>query len=154
MSEWIERIRSKIGHELMFVNSAGGWIEDGAGRVLVQRRARAEAQWGFPGGVMELGESAEEAAVREIREETGLIVAATKLIGVYSKFFETLANGDRCQSVTFFFRMKILGGTLHIDHKETFDLRFFAPAEMPPLYSEQHRLMKRDAEADGPAVFR
>lgn len=154
MDEWIRRIRGTIGHDLMFINSAGGWIEDEQRRVLLQKRSRSQAHWGFPGGVMQLGESAEEAAIREIREETGLIVTPVGLIGVYTKSFETCANGDQCQNVTVFFRMKPVGGALRVDGKETFDLRFLAPAEMPPLYSDQHRQMKLDAETDGPAIFR
>jgi len=154
MDGWIKRIRSKIGNELMFINSAGGWVEDDDGRVLLQRRSPSEPLWGFPGGVMELGESAEEAAIREIREETGLLVAATGLIGIYSKYFQTLANGDQCQNVTVLFRMRIVGGALHVDNKETFELEFFAPSAMPPLYSDQHRQIRLDAMAGGPAVYR
>ena len=51
MDEWIKRIRSKIGSELMFVNSAVAWIEDDDGKVLMQKRSgtRASIQ-GLPGG--------------------------------------------------------------------------------------------------------
>jgi 8-oxo-dGTP diphosphatase len=53
------------------------------GRVLlVQRRVKeGSLSWQFPAGAVEEGESASEAAVRETREETGLTVAASKILG-------------------------------------------------------------------------
>jgi 8-oxo-dGTP diphosphatase len=53
------------------------------GRVLMVRRRVGEGEllWQFPAGQIEDGEGAQEAAVRETVEETGLVVAATKLLG-------------------------------------------------------------------------
>jgi 8-oxo-dGTP diphosphatase len=53
------------------------------GKVLMVRRAVKEGKlsWQFPAGAIEAGEAAEEAAVRETLEETGLTVKAVKLIG-------------------------------------------------------------------------
>jgi ADP-ribose pyrophosphatase YjhB (NUDIX family) len=58
-------------------------IETGGGIVLVRRRNPPEG-WAIPGGFVDYGESAEAAAVREAREETGLDVELTALLGVYS----------------------------------------------------------------------
>jgi len=53
--------------------------------VLVRRRYAPRAgYWALPAGYMELGESAEEAAIREFHEETGLLVQIDHLLGVYS----------------------------------------------------------------------
>jgi ADP-ribose pyrophosphatase YjhB (NUDIX family)/GNAT superfamily N-acetyltransferase len=53
--------------------------------VLVRRRYEPRAgYWALPAGFMELGESAEEAAIRECQEETGLLVQIDHLLGVYS----------------------------------------------------------------------
>ena len=43
-----------------------------------------KALWGLPGGAMDLGESVGQAVVREVREETGLEVQPTGLVGIYS----------------------------------------------------------------------
>lgn len=53
------------------------------GRVLVMRRAGAHGAglWGLPGGHQEFGESPERTAVREVAEETGLVVAVTARLG-------------------------------------------------------------------------
>jgi 8-oxo-dGTP diphosphatase len=53
------------------------------GSVLLARRGRqpAQGEWSLPGGAQELGETAEEAARRELAEETGLAVGALTLVG-------------------------------------------------------------------------
>lgn len=60
-------------------------IEDG--RVLLVKRGHPPlaGEWSIPGGVLELGETLREAAVREAEEETCLTVAPTELLGVYDR---------------------------------------------------------------------
>jgi len=58
-------------------------IEVSGGIVLIKRRF-PPAGWALPGGFVEYGETLEAAAVREAREETGLEVTLTDLLGVYS----------------------------------------------------------------------
>lgn len=65
---------------------------------------------GISGGAMEIGESAAETAIREIKEETGYDVEINELIGVYTKYFQTYPNGDRAQSIVIFFSCLIVGG--------------------------------------------
>lgn len=57
---------------------------DDPGRVVLIERASPPAGWALPGGFVDLGETVEHAAVREAREETGLVVALVGLLGVYS----------------------------------------------------------------------
>jgi len=58
-----------------------------SGRVLLVKRAHPpiQGQWSIPGGVLEIGEMVREAAIRETREETGLIVEPGELLGVYDR---------------------------------------------------------------------
>ena len=58
-------------------------VLDDAGRVLLQRR-RDNGEWALPGGGIELDETAADAVVREIEEETGARAEVVRLIGVYS----------------------------------------------------------------------
>jgi ADP-ribose pyrophosphatase YjhB (NUDIX family) len=53
-------------------------------RIVLIRRKNDPPGWAIPGGFVDVGERAEEAAVREAREETGLAVTLTALLGVYS----------------------------------------------------------------------
>jgi 8-oxo-dGTP pyrophosphatase MutT (NUDIX family) len=65
------------------VPAAGVLTCDGDGRVLLQRR-RDTGQWAIPMGKHELGETVAECAVRETREETGVTVEVTGILGIYS----------------------------------------------------------------------
>jgi len=74
MSEYMTNVRSKIGTDLLLVPAAGTAVFDDQGRLLLGRHIDDD-QWATIGGSMEPGESPQEAALRELREETGLAVA-------------------------------------------------------------------------------
>ena len=73
MTDYVAWIRSKVGHDPIFLNAASAIIANEQGEVLFQKRGdfRKEA-WGLPGGMMEIEESASQTVIREVREETGL----------------------------------------------------------------------------------
>src|SRR3954464_9521483 len=65
------------------VPCAGAVVRDGAGRILLVRRANEPGRglWSLPGGRVEPGEAEEAAVVREVLEETGLVVRVEALVG-------------------------------------------------------------------------
>jgi len=65
----------------------GAVIKDDAGRLLLIKRGHepAAGRWSIPGGRIEAGESDVDALVREVREGTGLEVAAGRLLGAVQR---------------------------------------------------------------------
>lgn len=81
--------------------------------------------WAIPGGFVEYGEKVEDAAVREAKEETGLDIELTKLVGVYSD----PDRDPRGHTVTVAFLSKIIGGTLKSD-SDAKDAKFIDISEL------------------------
>ena len=96
-----------------------------AGKVLLIKR-RDFAVWALPGGGIDAGESAAEAAVREAQEETGLEVELLHLVGVYSRP-AWCQGGDH----DLLFAARPVGGELVREGDETLDASFFAPDALP-----------------------
>lgn len=92
-----------------FVRSAGGLVFDESGRVLLVERA--DGGYGLPKGHVEPGETAEQAAVRELREETGYVVEIVKHLDTVSRH----STGDSAREAMKridMFAVRIVGGTL------------------------------------------
>ncbi|SDZ29132.1 ADP-ribose pyrophosphatase YjhB, NUDIX family [Evansella caseinilytica] len=150
---YINWIRERVGHEKIFLNFSGVCITDDKGNILLQRRGDKN-KWGFPGGALELGESAEECAIREAKEETGLDIKIDYLIGVYTKYFDDYPNGDQAQPITFLFKGIVTGGSLKTDQKETLELKYFNPNQFPSLVNKQHEDFLNDVIGDKRGVYR
>ena len=105
-----------------------------AGRVALVRRGQPPllGEWSIPGGVLEVGETLREGAMREAREETGLIVDAGELLGI----FERLVPGDdgrlRYHYVLMDFLCVWTGGDL-LAASDAADVRWFRPEELEAL---------------------
>ncbi len=155
MSDYIRWIRSLVGHSPIILNFAGAAIVDDSGQVLLQQRGdRANDVWGFPGGAVELGESIETAARREVLEETGLHVSVVELLGIYSRYTDEYPNGDVAQPITIFFRCVVESGSLAVDGGETVGLDYFALDDLPPLVNQQHRDAAHDLLTGRSGVWR
>ncbi len=123
-------------------------------KILLTRRADNGA-WCLPGGGMETGESAAEACIREIWEETGLTVVVTRLIGVYSSPHRiTVYNdGNRFQFVSFAFEAQIVAGEPGLSDEVT-EVGFFTRTEIAAInLMANHRERVEDAYAQQAAAF-
>ncbi len=107
-------------------------IEDS--RVLLVKRAHPplQAQWSIPGGVLEVGELVREAAVREAREETGLIVEPVELLGVYDRVVRDLEKRVQYHYVLIDFLCRRVGGELAAA-SDAAEVRWFTREELPAL---------------------
>jgi len=112
-------------------------IQDGC--VLLTRREDLE-MWCLPGGGIEPGESAAQCAIREVREETGLDVRLTRLVGLYS-----LPNVNVVGSHVIVFAAEPVGGTLRPAPDEVLEARYFAPHDLPDDLIWWHRRRILDA---------
>lgn len=137
-TDYIKYIRGMVGHNKIILCAACCIICDGGRRVLLQQRADS-GLWGLPGGMMELGESMDETAVREVREETGLEVQVDEFFGIYSKYFAEYRNGDVAQPIVAAFTAHITGGEIKCDGSETADLGYFPLDSLPEIFCGQHR---------------
>lgn len=121
------------GHFVHFDNppaTVQGWIER-EGKFLILERAEEPfaGRWDLPGGFVEMGESPAEAVVREVREETGLSVQPTELIGAYTSEY---GNAGR-HTVDIAYLCRIDHGDFVLDEDEKSDAAWVSLADMPEL---------------------
>jgi 8-oxo-dGTP diphosphatase len=107
-------------------------IEDN--RVVLVKRAHPplQAQWSIPGGVLEVGELVREAAVREAREETGLIVEPGELLGVYDRILRDVEQRVQYHYVLIDFLCRSVGGELFAA-SDAAEVRWFTKEELSML---------------------
>lgn len=115
------------------VPAASAVVVDDQGRILLHRR-RDNNKWALPGGVMELGESLADCAVREVREETGVDVEVVAIVGIYSdpKHVFAYDDGEVRQEFSICFTCKPVGGDVSVSD-ESLEVRFFDAADVAGL---------------------
>ena len=133
--DYIHELRKQIGPRKIILNCAGALIvrED---QILLQRRTD-NGRWGLIGGLVEMNETYTQAALREIREETGLEVKLDSFLGIFHNHDMVWSNGDAAHVICAMFTASIVRGEPRID-EESLELRFFGRNELPPLFAEDH----------------
>jgi 8-oxo-dGTP pyrophosphatase MutT (NUDIX family) len=137
-----------------FEHSAGGVVVRGAPGTyevaLAARRTRkGELAWGLPKGLVEPGEVPERAALREVREETGLEAEVRAPLGDISYWY--VWEGDRVRKRVSFFLMEATGGDTSLHDHEMEDVRWFPLAEAPRVanYTTERQVLRKAVEALG-----
>lgn len=115
------------------VPAASAVVTDEDGRILLHRR-RDNDMWALPGGVMELGESIADCAVREVHEETGLQVEVVGIVGIYSdpKHVFAYDDGEVRQEFSICFACRPVAGEVAVSEEST-EVRFFTAEEIADL---------------------
>lgn len=129
---YIQYLRQYVGHNPILTAGCGLLVFNENQEVLMELRTDYQS-WGFPGGAMELGESFEETAKRELEEETGLIIDEMKLLEVMSgkDTYREYPNGDKLYDITAIFEVRRYHGKLKIRDFESKELRWFSLKEIP-----------------------
>ncbi|MET1250021.1 NUDIX domain-containing protein [Sporolactobacillus sp. STCC-11] len=142
---YVQKIRAAVGHQPIILVVSGVLIIDGENRVLLQKRIFPKNTWGIPGGMMELGETTEETATREIQEETSLKLSNLKLFNVYSgsPLYEA-ENGDQYVTVTTIYTTNDYSGHLNIDADESVTFEFRDQYHLPEFMFPEHRKILND----------
>lgn len=131
MTEHIKNMRKFIGNErLMIVGASVMIYKDG--KLLLQKRLD-NGCWADHGGCLELGETVEETAKRELFEETGLTANSLELLGVFSgkELFYTYPNGDMVSNVCVAYLCESFSGEVITQTNETTDLQWFDIDKLP-----------------------
>jgi 8-oxo-dGTP pyrophosphatase MutT (NUDIX family) len=134
ISPWLRDLRARIGHDLLLLPAVAAVIHDPSGRVLLMRPG-VNAAFGLPAGMIEPGETPAAAVIREVYEETGLLVSVDRVAGVFGgpAFRTRYPNGDWVEYTVIVFHCRVESGHLHPRDGEAEALQWFSPEELPPL---------------------
>ncbi|MGN7296072.1 NUDIX hydrolase [Ferdinandcohnia sp. SAFN-114] len=137
--EYYKYLRLYVGHKPIILPGSVVIIINQQNEVLLQKRK--DGYWGLPGGLMDLGESFEEVAKREVFEETGLVVENLKLLNVFSgsDHYFKVSNGDELYSVTAVYYTKDSSGELKIDYSESEEMQYFSLNNLPSRLTVEYR---------------
>jgi len=133
ISPYLKKLRSHIGSDLVMMPSVAAIIRNEAGQVLFLVRAD-NGLWDLPAGAIDPGETPAQAVVREVHEETGLVVEPTAVAGVFGgEPFRLRYGEDIVEYTVTVFECRVIGGTLGALDDETAELHFLDVAQRPKL---------------------
>jgi len=132
MGDYIKDLRKLIGTRPIIMCGANVILLNEQDQILLHHRVDRD-WWGLPGGAMELGESLEQTARREVLEEVGLTCGKLQLFNVYSgeELYYKYPSGNEVYNVTATYICKDFSGTIHVDKSEGRDARFFSLENIP-----------------------
>ena len=139
---YINGLRKLIGSQPIISVGSTVIVVNKKREILLQHRSDT-LEWGLPGGSMELGESLEQTAERELFEETGLKAKSLKFIDILSgeNLYFKYPNGDEVYNVICVYLAEGISGKLAMNDGESLDLKYFSAEELPTQLDERARLI-------------
>lgn len=140
---YISDLRKYVGNDAIIGIGATTLVFNDKNELLLNLRSDTNT-WGIIGGAMELYESIEETAIRELKEETGLTANKLELITVLSgkKYYFEYPNGDKMCNVIVLFKVTDYSGTLAVSDDESKALQFFSLDNLPTLESRAKTIIE------------
>ncbi len=135
---YVSEIRSIIGHRMLLLAGANVILVRDDGYILLQQRK--DTTWGLPGGLLEPGESLEETAIREVKEETNLDIKHLDFLKIFSgaEYTFTLPNKDEINVITALYSAEIWSGEILNDPTEGLAIEFYPPDQLPLPMNEEY----------------
>ena len=145
MEDYLKKLREKVGHMPLVLPHAVVVVFNERGEVLLEERSD-DGYFDFPGGGIDLKESGEEAAKRELFEETGLIADKLVLFNVYTGEVTHYVyfNGDEIYGVDLVYLCDKYHGELKPQLEEVKSLRFYDLKDMPDKMSIRNKAIVND----------
>lgn len=147
-------MREKVGQMLLMCAGASGIVLNDKNEILLQFRSDKHI-WGLPGGAIEPGEEPAEGVIREVYEETGVIVQPERIVAVMAggDHMVTYDNGDPVGFLTVVFMCRAVSGEPHAHDSETLDARYFPLDALPDDILPLHRFRIKKAFENQSGVF-
>lgn len=145
MADYIRDLRKIIGHRPIISAAGSVIVENEKGEVLLGKRTDNHL-WGYSGGAMELGETVEECARRELYEEMGIEAEELTFFMIHSgpEAHMVYPNGDEVYYAETIYVCRSYHGEPKPQPEEIDELRFFAPEDTyPEMISPPIRLVFR-----------
>ena len=141
---YIQNLRKYIGHTPIINVGATVIVLNEKNEILLNLRTDT-GTWGIIGGGMELGESLEQTAARELLEEANLTAERFELLDVLSgeELYFKYPNGDETYTVIALYRAVGVTGTLRINDDESHRLQYFSLDALPELESRAEYVIKK-----------
>lgn len=131
---YIAYLREMVEDKMVILNSTAVVLVNANNQILLQKRSDNK-MWGLPGGILEMDETIQEGAIREVKEETNLDVELTKFIGVFINPLMVWNNTDKAKVIAFAFLGEVVGGSLKVNDNETLEFKYFDYENLPVIHS-------------------